>query len=106
MNHATNSGGAITNEEHTPLRPLRSLNPFTEGEQAVWDALEGVLATAPDLAGRLGKSAQMVTNHVASIRAKRGKGIVRNWHKRGYFRPDALPSDTDVPPEIIEDHDP
>lgn len=69
-----------------PVAPV-----LTEGEKKVWEVLEGRAMTAAKIAGELNTSEQTVKEQIKSIRLK-GRNV-ENQRGRGYFRPDAPPSE-------------
>ncbi len=68
--------------------------PMTDGQKRLWDALEGQVLSAKELARELDSSEDTVRQWVRELRAARYSIDRRSG--RGYFRPDA------PPPEIAE----
>ncbi len=91
---ADNKSNANTADEVVVIQPPK---PLTEGQQYVWDVLEGRVLTANEIVAALKEERKHETsegNVRQTIAKLRGASYcVKHRNGRGYFRPDAPPPD-------------
>lgn len=82
----------------SPTPQMFDVGELTDGEKAVWFALEHKCLNREGLSKRVDTSLQTVAGHVAQIRKKFGTHAIKTTLNVGYWRPDAPPDWQDVKP--------